>query len=494
MPRKLNILIASSEAVPFIKTGGLADVVGALPKELEKLGHNVKIVLPRYYGIDANKWNLQNVGGPLGVNMGSLGELWCGAKTCKLPNTNIDVYFIDYENYFGRKGPYSGSDGEGYGDNYARFAFFSKACLDLCKMINFRPDVAHVNDWHTSPIATMLNSTHRYDDFFKDTASLLTIHNMQHQGSFYLGDYPYFLGTEYDSNVNMLRDGIYNANIINTVSNGYADEIKTQEYACGLEKAINDRSGDLYGIVNGIDYSIWNPEIDKKICANYNIYDLSGKESCKRDLQRTFGLPERADVPVVAIVSRLAKQKGVDVVAEAIYRLVNYDMQLVILGEGEIWTHFFFPNIAVKHPHKVACHIGYNESLAHKIEAGADFFLMPSRFEPCGLNQLYSLSYGTLPIVRATGGLNDTVDNYDEQTGEGNGFKFGDLTADAIYNTVGWAMYTYYNRKDHLYKLIKNAMGKRFTWQRSALKYEEMYYKAVEKRVGAEQYKIILEG
>jgi len=498
MKKKLNILIASSEVVPFAKTGGLADVIGALPKELEKIGHNVKIVMPRYYGISYEKWNLKPVGDPLGTPMGSLGEVWCGVLEGKLPGTNISIYFIEHEQYFGRKGIYNKENGEGFLDNDNRFAFFSKACLQLCKKLNFKPDLIHVNDWQTAAIPVFLNTTYKNDPLLKDTATLLTIHNMQHQGNFYPGlmdvldigwKHFNFLELECNDEVNLLKGGIYHSTLINTVSKGYANEIQTPEYGWGLENVIKERSVDLFGIVNGIDYDEWNPETDKFIAANYSVNDLSGKAKCKKDLQKIFGLPEKPDVPIIGIVSRLARQKGIDILAEALYGLLDYDIQLVILGTGEVWSHFYFGEAAGKFPEKIGCHIGYDNAMAHKIEAGADFFLMPSRFEPCGLNQMYSLSYGTLPIVRATGGLEDTIENYNEATGEGTGFKFYDLNAKSLYNSIGWAVYTYYNKKDTMQKLIKQAMTKRFTWESSAKEYENLYYDAVKKCIGEERFK-----
>jgi starch synthase len=497
MRKKLNILIAASEIVPFAKTGGLADVMGALPKELETMGHNIKLVMPRYYNINIEKCNLKPLGSPLGTPMGSLGEVWCGVYEGKLPDTNISVYFLYHEQFFGRTGLYNNEGGEGFLDNDNRFAFFSKACLQLCKMLDFKPDIVHVNDWQTAAIPVFINTTYKDDPMLKDTATLLTIHNMQHQGNFYPGlmdvldigwEHFNFLELEFNDQVNLLKGGIYHSTQINTVSKGYANEIQTPEFGWGLEDIIKERSNDLSGIVNGIDYNEWNPETDKLIAANYSINELTGKAKCKQDLQKMFGLRENPDVPVIGFVSRLVRQKGIDVLAEALYKLLDYDMQLVILGTGEVWSHFYFGEAAARFPDKIACHIGYDNTIAHKIEAGSDFFLMPSRFEPCGLNQLYSLSYGTLPIVRATGGLEDTIESYNEETDTGTGFKFYDLNAKSLYNSIGWAIYTYYNKKESMQKLIKQAMSKRFTWQDSAKEYENLYYKAVKMRIGDEKY------
>ncbi len=490
MQNKLKILMCASEAVPFAKTGGLADVAGTLPKYLTKLGHDVRIVIPRYYLIDKEKYGLKEIPGAMGTPMGSLGEIWCGVFEGKLPGSNVPVYFIEHEGYFGRKGIYNDENGQGFMDNDNRFAFFSKACLQLCKKLDFYPDIVHSNDWQTAAIPVFLNTAYRHDKLGK-AASIFTIHNMQYQGDFYEGlmdvlgigwEHFNFLELECGNKVNLLKGGLYHSTLLTTVSNGYAKEIQTSEHGWGLEGVVRDRASDLYGILNGCDYEEWNPETDKFIAKNYSIKDLSGKKECKRDLQKAFGLPVRDDVPVFGIVSRMARQKGIDVLAEVIYRLLSFEAQFVILGDGEVWSHFYFGDAANYLPDKIGCYFGYNNELAHKVEAGSDFFLMPSKFEPCGLNQMYSMRYGTLPIIRATGGLNDTVDNFNEKTWEGTGFKFDNLTADAIYDTVGWALYTYYNNKHGMKRLIENAMKKRFTWEDSAKKYVDVYNLAVKKR------------
>jgi len=490
MQNKLKILICASEAVPFAKTGGLADVAGTLPKELAKRGHDVRLVLPRYYMIDKEKYGLKEIPGAMGTPLGSLGEVWCGVLEGKLPGTDIPVYFIEHEGYFGRKGIYNDENGQGFMDNDNRFVFFSKACLQLCKKLDFYPDVIQANDWQTAAIPVFLNTAYK-DDKLGQAASILTIHNMQYQGEFYEGlmdvlgigwEHFNFLELEFDNKVNLLKGGLYHSTLLTTVSEGYANEIQTPEYGWGLEGVVRERSGDLYGILNGCDYGEWNPEKDKYIAKNYDIKNLSGKKECKKDLQKTFNLPVRADVPVFGIVSRMARQKGIDIFAETFYKLLSFEAQFVILGDGEVWSHFYFGNAEHYVPDKVGTYFGYSNELAHKIEAGADFFIMPSRFEPCGLNQMYSLRYGTLPIVRATGGLNDTIENFNEKTWEGTGFKFNDLNADSLYDTVGWAVYTYYNNKNAMKRLMENAMKKRFTWEESAKKYENVYELAIERR------------
>lgn len=489
----LSILIAASEAVPFIKTGGLADVVGILPKYIKELGHDVRLVLPRYYRIDRKKPGLRRLPGVLTVPMGSVGNEYCAVYEGVIPDTDIPVYFLEHEGYFGRNGIYD-EDNVEFTDNDRRFVFLSKGALELCKMLDFHPDVIHANDWHTAAIPLLLNTSYKSDPFVGGAASLLTIHNMQYQGSFppsameILGvgwENFTFLGLEKDDRVNLLKGGIYHSTLLNTVSEGYAREMQTSAFGWGLEGVVRERSKDLYGILNGVDYDEWSPENDPFIAANYSAAALEGKRICKREIQRTLGLPERDGVPLIGMVGRLVKQKGIDVFAAALPDILGLDLQIAMLGEGEPWAHFYFGGMAAKNPDRLSACIGYDNRISHKIEAGADFFLMPSAFEPCGLNQMYSMRYGTLPIVRATGGLDDSVENFDEKLLTGTGFKFHDLTTGAIHDTVGWAVHTWYNRPDAISALIANAMGKRFTWDDAAAKYEKLYRMAVKRRSGA---------
>ncbi len=483
----LSILITASEAVPFAKSGGLADVVGSLPRFLRKLGHDVRVVIPRYYSIDRAKYALSLLPGILVVPMGTIGNEYCAVYEGRIPDSDIPVYFLEHEGYFGRKGLYD-IDNVEFLDNDRRFVFLSKGSLELCKLIDFRPDVVHANDWHTAAIPLLLNTIYKADTHVGGAVSLLTIHNMQYQGSFpsslmdILGvgwEQFTFLGVEKDNRVNLLKGGIYNANIITTVSEGYAAEIQTAAFGWGLEGVLKERSADLFGILNGVDYSEWAPETDDFIVANYSVQDPGGKSLCKADIQRIAGLPVAAEVPLIGVVSRMVKQKGIDCLAAALPYLLSLDLQIVMLGEGEPWAHFYFGGEAAKHPEKLAVVIGYDNTLSHKIEAGADFFLMPSAFEPCGLNQMYSMRYGTLPIVRATGGLDDSVDNFNEKELAGTGFKFSDLSPGALFDTVGWAIYTWYNRKNAMSRLMQNAMEKRFTWEDASIKYERLYRLAI---------------
>jgi starch synthase len=483
----LSILFSASEAVPFAKSGGLADVVGSLPKYLRYLGHDVRLVMPRYYTVDRERYGLRVLPGVLTVPMGILGNEYCAVYEGVILDSDIPVYFLEHEGYYGRNGLYDEGN-VAFPDNDRRFIFLSKATLELCKMLDFKPDVIHANDWHTAAIPLLLNTAYREDHHVGSAASVLTIHNMQYQGSFPPStmeildvgwDQFTFLGVEKDDRVNLLKGGIYNATILSTVSEGYAAVIKTPLYGCGLEQVLRERSAVLFGILNGVDYTEWAPETDRYIAANYSADSMEGKAFCKAELQQMMGLPVTAGPPVLGVVSRMVKQKGIDFLAAALPDILKLDLQLVMLGEGEPWAHFYFGGMAAKHPDKMKVVVGYDNALSHRIEAGADFFLMPSAFEPCGLNQMYSMRYGTLPIVRATGGLDDSVENLDERSLQGTGFKFRDLTAGALYDTVGWAVYTWYNRKEAIRSLRFNAMQKRFTWEAAAEKYEELYRMAI---------------
>jgi len=481
----MKILMVAAEAVPFAKTGGLADVAGVLPKFLAAMGHDVRVVMPRYQQIDRS--TLTQVGGPLGVPMGIIGELWCGVLQGRLPNSDVPIDFIEFDQYFGRAGIYNDASGSGFLDNDNRYVFLSRAALQAAKMLDFSPDVVHVNDWHTAAVPVFLNTHYKDDSHLGQAASVLTIHNMGYQGRFYPGlmevldvGWEHFthLGLEHEGKVNLLKGGIYHATQFNAVSPRYAEEVKTPEFGHGLEGVCQDRAGALRGILNGTDYSEWNPSTDPHIAAHYDADDLAGKALCKQALQREMGLPVR-DVPLVGIVSRLVHQKGIDLIAAALPQILDLDVQFVLLGSGEAWAHDFFQRLSDEGRPNFACHLGYSNALAHRIEAGADLYLMPSRFEPCGLNQLYSLRYGTLPIVHATGGLDDTVVNHVEGTTEGTGFKLYDLHPQAIFDTVGWAVHTWYERRTEFDAMVQNAMRQRFSWEQSAEAYVEMYEQAV---------------
>jgi starch synthase len=481
----MNILFVSSEVAEFAKSGGLADVASALPKALKKLRHNVKVVMPRYYKIDKSK--LKSLGS-MAVPMGSYGEFWCEVFTTKMDK--VDIYFIDYENYFGRSELYSDENGYAYKDNDERFIFLSKAAFEVANKLNFKVDIIHSNDWHTSIMPLMLESKYKYQENFKESATLLTIHNMQHQGKFNK-DLIEFAEIGWDSfvsdnleefgGVNLLKSGIVMSDVVNTVSPKYAKEITTPAFGWGLDGYLKNREL-LFGVLNGVDYNEWSPVKDEFIVQKYDKDSIDKKIECKRDIQKIFNLPLRDDVPVIGFVGRFAEQKGIGLISAAIWDILKLDVQLVILGTGEKWAEGFFSDVASRYPEKVACYVGYSNELAHKIEAGSDMFLMPSLFEPCGLNQIYSLRYGTLPIVRAVGGLDDTIRNFDKFTEKPNGFKFYEASKEALSNTIRWAVDMFYNEKDEFNEMVQNSMKDRFDWEKSAKEYEKLYKLAKLKR------------
>lgn len=480
---KLNILIAASEVVPFAKSGGLADVAGALPKALRALGHDVRVVMPRYYIVDKEKYNLKPLEGSLGVPMGSIGEAWASVFEGVLPGSDVPVYFIEHDGFFGRKGLYD-EEGKGFPDNDSRFIFFSKAVMQLAKKLHFHPDVIHANDWHTAPIPMLLNTTYAFDANFKNTGSLLSIHNLEHQGKFPKGamdilgiGWEHYNADELEEfkGINLLKGGIVHADAINAVSKKYAQEIRTPEFGWGLDGLINRYAYKLFGVLNGVDYDEWSPAVDKLIPFNFDSDNLEGKALCKESLQKQFNLPIRSDIPLIGLVGRLAEQKGITLLSAAIWNLMEMDIQIVLLGAGEKWAEHFFSDVASKYPEKFACYVGYQNDVAHQIEAGSDMFLMPSLFEPCGLNQIYSLRYGTVPIVRATGGLDDTIENYHSESKSGTGFKFYDATPEALTGTVRWAVDTWYNDRDGFDQLRLNGMAQRHEWSEAAKGYEDLY-------------------
>ena len=422
--------------------------------------------------------------------MGGSGRVPCRLLDGFAPGSRVPVHFIDYSPYFGRPGIYN-EDGQGYPDNGERFVFLSRAGLEFCRATGFRPDLIHVHDWHTAAVPVLLDTAYRDDPVLGDAASLLTLHNLSQQGIFDkrlmdvldIGWEPFRIcGLEFHDRVNLLKGGIYHATLLNTVSPSYAREILQPEFALGIEGAIRDRKADLSGILNGADYEEWNPETDTRIAANYSERRLSGKTLCKEDLQRSLGLPVKPDVPLLGMVSRLVGQKGIDLIAGAAHRILELDVQIALLGSGEPWAHAFFEDLARELPDRFACRIGHDEALAHRIIAGADFFLMPSRFEPCGLTQMYAMRYGTLPIVRATGGLDDTVEDIDEATLAGTGFKFRDATAEALLGAVGRAAHMFRNNRAALAGAMRAAMAKRFTWAEAAERYEGLYAEAAKRR------------
>ena len=478
----MKIVMVASECVPYAKSGGLADVVGALPAALQALGHEVIVILPRYAMVDYERHGLHPALGPLGVWMGNAEE-WCSVHAAD--NNGVPVYFIEANKYFDRYGLYHDANFHDYLDNARRFGFLTRAALQLCKSIGFAPDIVHAHDWQTALAAAYLKIWHWNDPVLGKAASALTIHNIAYQGVYNAADYEYlglrrenFVGEKFEDHgkVNLLKGGVVYADVVNTVSPTYANETRSPIGGSGLAPYLNNKGENYWGILNGCDYERWDPAVDSLIPAKYTAQNLKGKAACKRALQERFGLQVDDGIPVVGAISRLVSQKGLDLLADAIESIIN-DMrvQFVILGAGEKSLEAYYGQLPGRYPGRVGGYIGYNDELAHWVEAGSDFFIMPSIYEPCGLNQMYSLKYGTLPIVRATGGLEDTVQQYNEQNGQGTGFKFWEPSGQAIYYTVGWAVSTYYDRPQHIQQMRRAAMAQEYSWQKSAEMYVKLY-------------------
>ncbi len=483
----MRILITSPEAVPYVKTGGLGDVTGNLAIQLAQSGHEVVLALPYYKSIEFKPKKLKKAIYTLQVSMGDT-ELSCAVWE-KKSDENLTVLFVENDFYFDRSPIYD--DGtDAYDDNGARFAFFSKASLDLCIELKFQPNIALCNDWQTALIPYYIKSWGWNSDYFKKTASILVIHNLGYQG---LTDSSYckFIGLnwmqmredEFEAlgAINLLKGGIFYADEIITVSPSYANEILSEPGGHGLSRYLMRRKDDLQGIINGIDTTEWNPKTDQLIPQTYDSKNLQGKEDCKLELQKQFLLHTNKRVPVFGFVGRLAYQKGLDILRECIDEILSWNLQIVLLGSGDTELADFFYELPKRYPGKVGSYVGFNSELAHLIEAGSDFFLMPSYYEPCGLNQMYSMLYGTLPIVHATGGLNDSVQNFDPQKESGTGFQFDDMTPDALKNTIGWALDTWFNQKAHYKKMQKRAMNQDFSWERPIKEYIRVFNQAIDR-------------
>lgn len=476
----MRIVFLSSEIVPYSKTGGLADVAGALPKALNKLDCDISVITPLYSREGKRSGDL--VSDEQGqvlfrhISVPFLGKNW-SIDIHAIRHDGVAIYFIDSPEYFGHGPIY-----EGGGRDAERFAFFSRASLEVIKFIGRAPDVIHCHDWQTGFVPAYLKSTLQYDSFFSSTSTLFTIHNLAYQGKFEpsrlyefgFSQDVYNRGMEFHRSANAMKAGIYFSDAVTTVSPKYSKEIQTHEFGEGLDDLLKKRNGSLYGILNGVDYDEWNPETDKYLAENYSLTNLSGKLACKKDLLEQYQLPINIDKPVAAIVTRLAPQKGIDLTLAIIERILETGMYFILLGSGPDEYQARFQQLRNSYPDQVGVYFGYNETLAHKIEAGADIFLMPSMFEPCGLNQMYSLKYGTVPIVRGVGGLDDTVVNFDRMSGHGNGFKFYDYSADTFIEKFYEAIFAYHDR--NLWARIQsNGMASDFSWDRAAREYLQIY-------------------
>lgn len=484
----MKIAFITPEAYPFIKTGGLADVAYALPKALAKHGHDARLILPRYYAIDKNAFNARMLPDPLGVPHGG-GEKWAAMfESRHIPG--VPSYFIEHDMYFGRDGMYGNAYGE-YPDNAERFIFFSRAALQALKALHFMPDIIHCNDWQTALSVIFLKKIYANDPFFAGTASVMSVHNAGYQGVFgrenlfftQLGDDIFTTGgLEFFGHLNFLKGGILFADAVTTVSGKYARELTTREFGYDLAGVFKDIEGRFYGIPNGVDYDKWDPARDMLISARYSPDNMAGKDLCKIQLQRTMGLDPEPSAPLLGSISRITYQKGMDVLAETMpYILSDTNCRFVILGQGDEAIIRRFENLKEMFPHRVALRWGFDERLSHLVESGSDIFVMPSRYEPCGLNQMYSLKYGTIPVVRATGGLDDTIEQWDATTGTGNGFKFDNLTRKELYQAIRHAIKVFTNT-DAWAILRSNAMAFSRSWDEAAVDYEDVYRAALRNR------------
>jgi starch synthase len=483
----------AAEASPYAKVGGLGDVVGALPKALEKQGARPVVVIPKYYPSYPEDLDLRRCKPVPGfdIPMGSSIE-HADIYQSRFEGTSVDVYLIGSRRYFNRNGIYDDpATGEGYPDNMERFVFFMKSGLELLLRLELPVDIIHCHDYHTALIPGLIHANYRDDPLFAGTGTLLTIHNIAFQGV-YSKESLYYAGIdlrhfypmspfEFWGQVNFMKAGIELADKVNTVSQTYATEIqKSAEFGLGLESALRDKRKDVSGIVNGIDYEEWNPATDPFIAARFSASDLSGKLKCKEYLLSHFGLPKlEKPVPLIGIVSRLADQKGFDLLEEAVEEIMSLDLQLVILGIGQQRFHDFFDRVAERYPEKAAVRLSFDNELAHQVEAGCDMFLMPSKFEPCGLNQLYSFRYGTIPIVRATGGLADTVIPYHDKGGTG--FSFSEYSSREMMASVRQAL-AVFSDPARWRELMIRAMSQDWSWGKSAGEYMRLYRSIYRKR------------
>ncbi|HOJ12700.1 MAG TPA: glycogen synthase GlgA [Clostridiales bacterium] len=482
---KLKILFVSAEVSPFAKTGGLADVAGSLPKALAQMGNDVRIVMPRYRDIVSSMKYVTD----FSVHMDN------NAKTCIIRETeitagtaegrmNIPVYFIDSYDYYDRDGIYC------HPDDGERFAFFCNSTIEMLPKINFQPDIIHCNDWHTGPICMLLKEKYIKHNFYKGISTLYTIHNLEYQGNFpeeilklFNIGYEIFVPdkVEFYGMFNFMKAGLVYADIINTVSETYSKEIQTQQYGEGLDGLLIARDADLFGIVNGISYEEFDPSTDKRIYRNYDSMLVENKKENKYALQKETGLPV-GDMPVIGLISRLSGQKGLELIIDRIDEIMKHNLQFILLGTGDPYYESSFLKIKNKYMDKMAVYIEFNAVLAQRIYAGSDMFLMPSRFEPCGLGQIISLRYGTIPIVRATGGLSETITDYYRDKDRGNGFSFDEFSSDEFLKTMEGALMLYNQRPEEWRKLVKRALEQDFSWRRSAEKYVKLYNAAIKRK------------
>ena len=487
----MNILVASAECTPFAKTGGLADIISALSRQWKRQGHNPIIIMPKYRHINVDIYGFQPTDLVLNVainNWIEFARLWYGT----LPNSDVPVYLIENNDYFNRDGIYGGPNE--YWDNDRRFIFLSRAVLETARALNFSPDILHAHDYHTAFSLAFLKSQYTHDPLFRNTAGIFTIHNLAYQGwfnperamsfsGFGMQEFYHNSWFELNGSVNAMKTGLMFADKITTVSPNYAKEIRLPYYGEGLHEILNQRSADLIGVLNGADYSEWNPSDDKDIFFNYNVSKLKKKKDNKLAFLKEYGInnQEQTEKPLIGVVTRLTEQKGIDILMNILERHIIEDKySFVILGSGEKQYEDYFNYLAWKYPEKTIIYIGYNNNLAHKIICCSDFLLLPSRFEPCGLTQMYALKYGTIPIVRSTGGLADTVLEYSKDTKTGTGFVFWNYNSEDFDFAMSRAL-SIYQAHSHWNKIRINAMNQDFSSENSALEYLKVFQWAIEK-------------
>ena len=492
---KPNILMASPEAVPYVKTGGLADVTGALPDALADLQAKVKVIIPLYRAIDKDKFKIiphPQIAGEIEIKLGK-NSYKLQINISDSGDLNPGFIFARCDELFGRDGIYLDPEtGKDYPDNDERYAFFGKAVMEIARALGFKPDIIHMHDWQAAMISGYLSTLYRYDSFFSNTRTVFTIHNIGYQGHFKKTTFPklglpdgmfvYGSPFEYWDHVNYLKIGLTTADIITTVSETYAREIRSgNEMGFGMEGILTDRKADLFGVLNGVDYNDWSPEKDSLIPHNYSIDDIDGKAKNKQTLLRLAGLDnDMGKRPLIGVISRLADQKGFDLIEKITDNLFEHDLQFILLGTGDEKYHKLFKSLEQKYPRKMKAFLKFDNRIAHMIEAGADMFLMPSRYEPCGLNQMYSLKYGAVPIVRETGGLADTIVDYTANPKTGNGFSFKEYKPAKLYDAIMRALQTYRDPKIWQ-KIIQRGMSADHSWSASATRYIEIYQRALAK-------------
>ena len=495
----MNILVASSEVSPFSKTGGLADVCGSLPLALAELGHRVFVVTPAYRQVTEADWGLEQTGTAFDIPIGSKVVSGRVLEGC-FPGSDIQVFFVDQPDYFDRAELYR-ERGHDFKDNCERFVFFSRAVMELIRLLDLSVDVVHCNDWQTALIPAYLRIEYQHARGYENIVSLMAIHNLAYQGQFWHWDmlltgldWKYFnwRQMEFWGNLNLLKTGIVFSDTISTVSRQYAREIQSHLLGCGLEGVLQQRAPSLHGILNGIDTSVWNPATDPYLAANYDDSNWrEGKATCKAELQSELGLSVARDRPLIGLIGRLADQKGWDLVAEVMHRWVqDPNVQWVILGTGETKYHGLLYKLSAGHSDNVAVRLEFSDKLAHKIESAADLFLMPSKYEPCGLNQLYSLRYGAVPVVRETGGLTDTICDATPQhlsSGTANGFSFESYDAGALEETLRRVCSVYTNQPDLWARLVETGMRQDWSWRQSALQYTQLYAQMVAARASGRE-------